>query len=242
MINHHSSPLSIEEKLAAAAYTPAPRPEFVEALHTRLMQEASAATPRTIVPMPRRKILWGTAALLLALLSLVIILTGPQQVLAEITRLLGYIPGLGLVEQNVPVRVLEKPVRLTRDGISVSVNSALLSARQTRVEYGISGVPLSAYPKGEINTGCMEVPYLLLPDGTRLPVNAAVTFPPQVNEAVFVLPCLPGALPTAAPTDWRLPLQFVPLPAKTTVLPVFELTSTPSLITTPTVKIGRAHV
>ena len=71
---------------------------------------------------------------------------------------LGYIPGVGLVEQDPSTRILKEPVSLTRDGITVSVNQAVITSTETRLDYGISGVPLSAYPKGEEVSGCIEQP------------------------------------------------------------------------------------
>jgi hypothetical protein len=56
--------------------------------------------------------------------------------------------------------------------------------------------------------------------------------PPDVNEAVFVLPCIAGTLPGTVPENWELPLRFVPAPEELTVMPVVELS--PS--TEPTVE------
>ncbi|MCE1252588.1 MAG: hypothetical protein LWX83_03450 [Anaerolineae bacterium] len=222
-MNKSSSLLSMDEKLAEVMRTPPPRPEFAAALKQHLLSEGIYA-PRPV--QSPRKSAWGLALLLLLLICLSVVLSGPQKVLADINRWLAYIPGLGLVQPDAALRVLEKPVRLTRSGISVSVNSALTGAGQTRVEYGISGLPLTAYPAGEINSGCAQQPYLLLPDGSQRSVNNNETLPATVNDVFLVLPCLPDTLPGSAPTDWRLPLHFVPLPAETTLLPVIELSPT----------------
>ncbi len=139
-----------------------------------------------------------------------ILLIGPQRVATAMRSLIGYLPGVGIVDRSAPIRILAEPVSLTRQGITVSVNRATLTADQTQIEVGVSGVPLSAYPKSEAVLGCIEPSYLRLPDGTRLEVDAI--FPANVNEAVYVMPCIFNTLPGAAPTDWELPLKFIPAP------------------------------
>ena len=39
-----------------------------------------------------------------------VLIIGPQRVAAEVQKLLGYIPGFGIVEQNAALRVLAEPV------------------------------------------------------------------------------------------------------------------------------------
>lgn len=145
-------------------------------------------------------------------------------------RLLGYIPGVGIVEQSAPIRVLAEPVSLTREGVTVSVNRAILTADRTQIDYGVSGVPLSAYPQGESVSGCIEREYLRLPDGTKIEVEAPT--PADVNEATFVLPCIFNTLPGTVPTDWELTLRFIPAPPDLKVMPVIDVTPTAQEIPT----------
>jgi hypothetical protein len=165
---------------------------------------------------------WITALVVVFLLAAGLIAAGPQRVLAAFRQLFGYIPGVGIVDTNAPIRVLAEPVSVTRDGVTVSVNKAFLSADKTTLDYGVAGVPLSAYPKGEAVTGCTDLEYLRLPDGSHLELNAPV--PANVSEATFVMPCIFNTLPGTVPTDWELPLHFVTAPPDLTVMPVIELT------------------
>ena len=157
-------------------------------------------------------------ALFILLLALAL-LTG---VAYAIGNALGYIPGVGIIDQSAPIRVLAEPVSITRDGITVSVNQAVLTGTETRLDFGVSGVPLSAYPKKEAVSGCIEHEYLLLPDGSRMDVNAPL--PAKVSEATFVLPCIFNTLPGTVPTDWELPLHFIAAPPDLTILPVIDVT------------------
>ncbi len=168
-------------------------------------------------------------AIMLAILAL-LLLTG---VAYAIGRSLGYLPGFGLVEHGTQIRVLKEPVSLTKDGVTVTVKSATLTSDKTDIAYFVSGVPSSAYPEGEAVTGgCIGEayePYLLLPDGAKIYMGRFLTtpIPADVNEAVFVLPCIFNTLPGAVPENWELPLQFVPAPPELTVIPVTEILPSP---------------
>lgn len=174
-------------------------------------------TTRSILPA------WAIALIFLSLLLISALAIGPQKVYAAIMKLFGYIPGIGIVEQDSGLRILAEPVQVTRDGVTVSVNQAVLTSSETLLKFGVSGVPLSAYPKDEAISGCIERASLRLPDGTGIEVEAPI--PPDVNEATFVLPCIFNTLPGTVPTDWELPLRFIPAPPDLTVMPVIEVTA-----------------
>ncbi|MCC6189075.1 MAG: PD40 domain-containing protein [Anaerolineales bacterium] len=214
---------SIEGKLHAATRLPAPRAEFLAALRGQLAQQSRPPLSLSVQAARffRRH---ARAALILVLAGLIVsvALVGPQRVLASMRQLLGYLPGVGVVDQSAPLRVLVEAVSLTREGVTVSVNRATLSADRTQIDFGVAGVPLSAYPAAEAVTGCVEHWHLRLPDGTRLAADAPV--PASVSQATFVLPCIFNTLPGAAPEDWELPLRFVAAPPDLVVLPIVEVT------------------
>lgn len=134
-------------------------------------------------------------AIMLAILAL-LLLTG---VAYAIGRLAGYIPGVGIVDQGEPLRVLAEPVTVTRDGITLTVEQVVLSADKTVVVYKVEGIPADAYASDEnaasissysvsssVNLeGTPDVSYtntannnicfgddrLLLPDGTLIPLQ-----------------------------------------------------------------------
>lgn len=197
---------------------------FVDALAGRLRTN-SATAKSAHRPNMRLRPSWVVILSVIALLIASILFIGPDKVYAEFLKLLGYIPGIGIVDQAQSVRVLSEPVRVTRDGVVLSVNQALLTSSGTQIEYGVSGVPLSAYPRQEAIAGCMDQEYILLPDGTRISSHDPI--PLDVDSVTFVVPCIFNTLPDTVPTDWRIPLTFIPLPSDTTVFPVQELTSSP---------------
>jgi hypothetical protein len=172
---------------------------------------------------------------LIVLSAVAVTLVSFPGVVTAMQRLFGYIPGVGIVEQNAPIRVLAAPVTVTRQGVSITVTSATLTADQTHIEYRIFGVPRNAYPDNEAITGCIEREALVLPDGARL--VPAQNFPPvpgSVNQAVLVIPCIANTLPGKAPENWQIPISFVPAPPDLTVMPVIELSPSPQVQATDT--------
>ncbi|MBN1265252.1 MAG: hypothetical protein JXA25_07150 [Anaerolineales bacterium] len=215
---------AFEEQVRQSFAVPEIRPEFINRLERDLLERAKKGKPRGQMLFGLRP----AAAIAMVVLTLVILTTlivGPQQVYAGFKKLLGYIPGIGLVDQESTIRVLTEPVSQVRDGITVAVNQAFLLETETRLEYGVSGVSLSAYPGNEAVTGCFELPYLRLPDGTQLDIDAPV--PADIYQVTFVLPCIFNTLPDTTPTGWELPLTFVDAPDNLIILPVQAVLPSP---------------
>lgn len=216
---------AFEEMVQASLGAPEPRLEFVNQVYAELMQRAEQKQIRSQRLLGLRPG-WAVSLAVLAVLLIGTLAIGPQQVQATFKHLLGYIPGMGIVEQSETIRILEAPVSQTRDGVAVIVSQAVLTEPGTRIEYSVYGVPLSAYPHEEANPGCFEQPFLRLPDGTEIGAEAPV--PQDIDEATFVLPCLQGTLPGGAPENWELPLHFVPAPPNFTLVPVVDVTPEPT--------------
>ncbi len=222
-MNKLTSTPQFEENIRSSFGIPALRPEFVDDLHREIIQRAETKTHAT---RPARKLrpAWSITLAILTLLMAVVLIVGPQRVYAAVVRLLGYIPGVGIVDESNPIRVLAEPVSVTRDGITITVTSATLTGDKTYIDYRIFGVPGSAYPRSENITGCMQTEYLRLPDGTQFDREnyGFGAIPVDVDEAIFVIPCIMNTLSGEVPENWELPLRFVPAPADLTVIPVYE--------------------
>jgi len=180
-------------------------------------------------------------AILLVLLSLAL-LTG---VAYAIGRSLGYIPGVGIVEQGSGIYILAEPVSVKRDGITVKVNHVVVDSTRTFVDYQVDGIPpvASGFPI------CTDPPALQLPDGSTLGFTSggeggmesvsgkpmsfetSYTFPPlpaQTQKVMFLSPCQMPAIK----------LVLVPAPVNF-VTPAAEIGATfeasgPKFASTPT--------
>jgi hypothetical protein len=222
-------PAQFEEEIRAAFATLPANPEFVNRLHADLMQTARSKRYQPRRPWYRPRA-WFVGLVLVAFTLAIAVIIGPQRVSAAIRRLFGYIPGVGIIDPSAPIRVLVQPVSVSKDGVSITVSSATLTADKTHIDYRVFGVAREAYPSDENTSGCMEREGLRLPDGTFLrPHNQDLApVPAGVNQAVFVLPCIPGTLAGKAPANWEIPLRFAPAPASLTVMPVIELPASPA--------------
>jgi len=244
-MNEWTSTPRFEESVRQSFGVPGIRSAFVDKVYGDLIRRASEK-PR------KNRLFFGlqpAGIVALAILSLMLIVTlviGPQRVYAAILQLLGYIPGVGIVDPSYPIRTLAEPVTVTRDGISITVTSAVLTGDRTHIDLRVFGVPSSAYPDREDVMGCGQQPYLRLPDGIQLVHKG--DFPPipaDVNEAIIVIPCISGTLPGTVPENWELPLRFVPAPPDLTVIPVIESfpSQTPSaMANTPTAEINPLRI
>src|SRR5271157_172433 len=229
-----ASVLQFEVLLSHSLVIPEPDPGFAQTLRSRLSAQAAVPAARR---SKARRMVWALVLGLVLLIALTVWIIGPQRVAAEVQKLFEYIPGFGIVEQNAPLRALEKPVSQTRDGITLTITQAFLSPAKTVVTYTLEGVPWSAYSHNEAVPGCIPGAALRLPDGTLLPLiggggpptQVTVDFPPipaKVDSFTFVLPCIQDTLPGLAPENWELPLRVVPA-AALTAMPVFEVSPSP---------------
>ncbi len=200
--------------------------------NTDLLPRIRAAYQKEKRMKPVRRI---TAAILIILLAFTILFLTVPDVAMAMRRIFGFIPGVGIVDQSTTIRVLAEPVSMTRDGITLTVEQAILTSDKTVIVYKTEGIPQEARPKGESGFTCQpSTPTLHLPNGTKLNINGgsgsgsrtAFNYPPipaDVNTVTFLLPCLEDVAPAAAPQDWELTLRFVPAPPNMTVVPVIEI-------------------
>jgi hypothetical protein len=169
-----TEPFSFEDKMRDAASVPGPDPRFLENLRARI-----AAQPVRAPSFGQKmKLFWMRPALAGALFALFVVtismvIIGPQRVLAAFQGLLGYIPGIGFVDETSALRVLAEPVHVERDGITLDVEQGAVDAQHTVLVYQVNGLSIAAAnSQGEAApTGSLA--QLRLPDGSLLEQNGA---------------------------------------------------------------------
>ena len=242
---------TLEGKVRAALSMPEPDPNFVNRLEAQLLSHAGKQ-PAQAKRRPGladwlsallNRPAWGMAFVLLLALLTIFLAVGPQRVLAAVRGWLGYLPGIGFVEQGAALRVLASPVEQEREGITVTVEQVVADSQRTTVVFKVEGLGPQHRPGAEDAPRCAGSPFLYLPEGLELSLTGGEgegwpsgyrsrwTFPAipeKENRVAFMLPCLDDTRPGAAPENWVFELALQPAPPDFQPLPVIELPASPT--------------
>ncbi len=183
------------------------------------------------------KIKFASAVFLTATAIVLLIFTIPGAATA-MRKVFGFIPGIGLVEQNVNLRVLAEPVIQTRDGFTVTVENGVIDNSATVITYNVEG----PFESGSFQTDktisdiCFVGAELRLPDGTVYQAPAGFpdetwetgyrvkydysAIPAEIGQVTLVLPCIHAMPIGQGPQNWELPLTFVTAPEDMAVYPI----------------------
>jgi hypothetical protein len=208
-------------------------------------------------PVPRRGFLlrpsWAGLLATLVIVIAALLALGPQRAWAAVRSFFGYIPGVGFVSEDAPLRILSVPVQQEKDGIRVSVEQVVADAQRTTLVYTVEGIRPDQLPATESSLGCPTGDILRLGDsaslgdGTSLAqmggegkgwptgYQAKETFAAvgaKTHAITLVIPCLWGTAPGAAPENWEIPLALVNAPADLKILPVIDLPTPAAQATT----------
>lgn len=216
----------LEKEILQITPLPEPPPEFLSNLAARI---ANPFNPKP-KPQARVRLAWAAIAIIVFVL-LSVAMIGPGKAWAQIQSWLGLLPGVGLIEPDTPIRVLKETVSQTRAGITVEVNKAALTPKQSYIYFDIFDLPSSSYSGDESEPGCIIPQYLETKDGQRFEALSDSEYeriPPEINTLTLVIPCLRNTQTGTTPEDWRLPLEFVPSEGPLELTPVYVLpTATP---------------
>jgi hypothetical protein len=232
------SNLSIENKILEASRAVEPRREFSDALWNEI-----ASTPQNTSARYSSPRLFFSRAGWMATASLIVVVVfifaiGPQKVMAFCRNLfLGYLPGIGFVQNDGTTMYLENPVSVEKDGITLTVSQAISDVNNTVIAYQIDNLPKVG--PDEIVTCFYDVNLLRLPDGTiKRPIGGGSagsqarieypSLPAGVNQATLLVSMDNPDPACVAPAEWEIDLPFVPLPPDATLMPVFENQETPA--------------
>ena len=141
------------------------------------------AKPSFHKPRPRFSFGWGLVLASSLLVLIVVLAVGPGKVWAQIQKSLGFLPGFGLVEENTSIRTISEPVSQTQDGITIDIVNALLTNKETTIDYRVFGL-------GKANFGKKALPALnqpLIPQTEQVLTRDGSTFPAaDVEKATLI--------------------------------------------------------
>ncbi len=231
-MNIHQEPKQtpeLEGKLETLYSAITPDPAFAHRLEAQLAERSQQLYPQKPPKLEswidRMRAIFRRPALAagliaLAVLVLAISLAGPQRVVAEVQRLLGFVPGSGFVQPG-ETRLLPATVDVTQGDVTLHIEKVIATNQGTEISLTASGLPREKFgpPSGpEDQFGA----YLLLPDGQRLALTSSLSgmgdtlqaslyfgpLPEGIASLTLVLPRLPGLPAGFAPENWSIPLQL----------------------------------
>jgi hypothetical protein len=235
-------PESFEAELKSALFAPT-EADFLRSLRRQLSAAESVRKNARRAPSWKFAFALGAAVVILA----VVLIAGPERVLATMRSLLGYIPGIGFVQPEGGLRTIAAPVVLIREGVTLTVEQAVFDMERSVLVYSVEGIPWSARPAGEASAECFDELVLRKADGTALELtgfemrgwgsgyrarSVFAAVPSADDRVTLSVPCLLGTKPGGAPENWNLTLLLVPASVTTLVVPVLEV---PTATLAPTV-------
>lgn len=204
-------------------------PAFVARLESDLLARQAVQTagrrdrrrPTLLPRWPRLVVRAGIALALPVFLALTLLaVRGPRQALADVRRLLSYVPGLGFVATR-DARVLAEPVEIVREGVTVRVEQVVAGARDTRVVMFVNTSVAVPNDEGRLTSIPDAGIVLRAPNGVERPLTewsqraggAVLTFgplPTDADSAVLAMRVPPGLPAGAAPgqEEWALHLSL----------------------------------
>lgn len=214
--------------------------EILDSIASDSLKERANLWPQIAAQLERKSIMTTLRtrplmAIVLVLFTL-LALTGAAY---AIGISLGYVPGLGVVDQNVPLRELAEPVSITQDGFTLRVDKAILSSEKTMVMYSLDGITADMQSSSPGCDGENFAPVMRLPGGSKLELELRGSFnsnsqsevifapmPADVNDATLIINCINYASPEQVPQYWEVPLQFVTASPALTIAPVLDASAT----------------
>ena len=220
----------MEKTLGSFYRTPNPSPEFLKNFEFELKNELEAKNP----PLPRflqdrpKRFAWAVMpALVLLLIIGAVFIVGPESVYAQVRSWLGYIPGIGHVNTQEGIRVLEEPLQLTKEGISVELSKIIANESHTYILIKKEGLPVFQKLFAEINPQDQALisalwqtdAQIFLPDGSCLNEIAYTggveegrwefpALPAGVNNFILEIKRLPAVPEGKAPQNWSFNVQL----------------------------------
>jgi len=224
-----------EKEIKQTYRLPEVNPAYFKQLEAKLQakQPHPEASARPVFHIARG---WAYAVATLLLIGVMVIAIGPSKVLAQIQAVFGFVPNVGLVDTSSPFRQLTQPASDTRDGVTLDIQSAFLSADGTIITYTMSDLPTEIKHSRFGEPECNLPAYLTLPDGSRIEAAGSSSgnspdgsyaysirfsdpVPVNFNQATLVFPCLVGTVRGKGPEDWQFALTFKPAPENLVVYP-----------------------
>mgnify|MGYP001132734651 FL=1 len=126
-----------EKELKSVIKTEEPDGAYKNRLQARLREQELNALPKP----QKANLRWVYAVVPLLIVMAVILMAGPNKVLAQIKSWLGFVPNVGVVEKGAEIWTLQEPVVTTKDGVEFHIKEAWFTPEKSVVSYAFFNVP-----------------------------------------------------------------------------------------------------
>lgn len=215
-----------EKEIQETYQLPQPSPTFIRSLEMEIKtHRLDEKQSRSIFQQSRG---WVYAAItIFLLLSTLFFKIGPSRVLAQIQSILGYVPGVGVVESDTSFYSLIEPISDTREGITIEIESAVFSKDKTVIQFRTDEIPDEMRTESFGQPECRTPAYLIFPDGNIVHssrhnsmreskgtfINTLQFYDlglKNFRNATLVFPCLNGTAINRGPQDWQFNIALEP--------------------------------
>ena len=217
--------------------------EILDSIADDSLQEQASLWPQIASQIERKSIMRTLQYRpVLAVLIALLILLALSGVVYAIGRSLGYIPGVGVVDQTSPILVVGYPMVIEREGVTLTIEQVVATSEKTTVIYRHVEKSLGAIAANPETTE--DDPSIKLPDGSQLNVVIgrrqpsdgngilyALEYPPLpagVTDITLEIPRLAGLMPGQGPEDWQIPIHLKEGDPSQIAYPVIEYEPTPT--------------
>ncbi len=239
-MNNSEGRMDMERMLQEANRTPAPAREFVDVLRARISGLPAPTADDSLKRRPVARRLWITAGVTAGILLTTVIVAGPERVAALIRGVVGYLPGMGFLQESASTLVLMEPVSAGQQDLVVTVMQAVADPIQVKMKIRVHRFGSWNLQKDPLEHGPWPLPVLRFADGTEIGMREDyfLIHEDPSFEIVGVFPPLPSGVRQVTlimdpvfpfgragePQMMEIPLQFQPL-TPGSALPVIDTIS-----------------
>ena len=214
----------LEEDIHKTMNVSDPSNEFVADLRKQLHKTVNEGN----TPYTQKRTWWWQAMIGVAAAILITVVTvGPQNVWAMMQNILGYIPGIGFVGDDSTQLMIEEPIVVKKDGITIILTESYANSEKTLVTYQLKGFDLGESEAiwDYVNYGFVQ---MQLPNGDNLELldssgktiedgfefrSIFAGVPAGIKDATLVLPFNSHISADSTMEQLEIPMEFVEVPS-----------------------------
>lgn len=225
-----------QKKIETLCAFPEAQPQFKKELNLRLQTNANLnLQKRKSLSLPR--LAWLIPAIVIFIATATTFLLGPQKVWAAVHSLVGFIPGIGFVQENNPIRSLLQPVQQTQEGVTVTIQDTIVTESSTFINISVNGILSDKVIEAGTPQQSSQL-QLYLPNGTTIALKGYnisfmekepsiqlvfETLPPEITRINLSFESIPGIPISLSPIGWSFPIDLSANPPPDRSIPARSL-------------------